>query len=721
MNTVYTEYRDMLCALYRDVASAFPAQNIIEHTRDLALIRHRFKCEGVTFLTKTLPLYGKALDKALAKGTPLEIPAFAKRRKSHAPRFLGWLVREVFDEEGVELPRGNPLALVYLRQLLYLFYKLEMPYADKDVQRVLNEFVSTDAGLGKAWHISEPLHKLELNFARQLVCRVLGNCDPRYIMPRHGPGSVATGEKLDEKAYFTRDFEELTSVYPLDEYFYMNAAHVSDCLSSGGVHTRNDKGELLPWKSVKHGTAKVVLVPKDSRGPRLISMEPLEIQWIQQGQCERLVRRLESHWLTRGNVNFTSQNINRYYAWVGSLAPIENTPLHTLGECVGFPPVGGEVLADGCSGFVICPKSLGPAVPAEGIINPLITFAENSDNHMLHDGRIQTGDIPMPGRLAAHKDVVSLDMKEASDRVSVAHVVNLFPFNWVEALMASRSSHTELPDGKVIPLNKFAPMGSAVCFPVEALTFWALALAAIRYADPELVRMNPGRSLLRKLRDRVWVYGDDIICYKKDYLVIKQSLERTGLLLNDSKCCVTGFFRESCGVDAYKGVIVTPLRIKELLPSRWTGQSVMAYVSYSNEAYRRGYTNLAKCLERLLNRYVSIPFTTVDRGMVQFVRPDADVRALNSSSRVKTRWNAKLHRLEGYGPTPRAVNVSRRRVTWETYLSRVVSKYRYLPTGAPLDRDEQGLSSHSGRPLMADQYSVPRRVSSKRGWTQITL
>jgi hypothetical protein len=461
MNTVYTEYMDMLCALYRDVASALPAQNIIEHTRDLALIRRRFKCEGVTFLTKTLPLYGKAIDKALSRGTPLEVPAFAKRRESKAPRFLGWLVREMFNEEGLERDFSNPIALVYLRQLLYLFYKLEMPYAEKDVQRVLNDFVQTDAGLGKAWHISDPLHKLELEFGRHLVCRVLGNVDPRFIMPRHGPGSVATGEKLDEKAYFTRDFEELTSVYPLDEYFYMNAAHVSDCLASGGIHTRNDKGELLPWKSVKHGTAKVVLVPKDSRGPRLISMEPLEIQWIQQGQCERLVKRLESHWLTAGNINFTSQDTNRYLAWRSSFQEDRTRMLEVPVTSVGGKDRSVWINVRGRD-KVDYPKSLGPAFPAEGIGYPS-TLAMLRNTPFDSEGRKPS----KSDKWICGADLVTIDMKEASDRVSVGHVVNLFPSNWVEALMASRSSHTELPDGKVIALNKFAPMGSAFAFPLK--------------------------------------------------------------------------------------------------------------------------------------------------------------------------------------------------------------------------------------------------------------
>lgn len=684
-NKVYTMYHDVLCACYEDVASAYPAQYKVEQCRDLERLRERFRFEGVGFLTKTLPSLGKAIDKALATGTILNVPSFARSEGTKLPRFLGWLVGLVFSTDGTELAESQPVALVHIRQLLYLFYKLEMPYTDDLVQGVISDFVSVDSGLNTPWNISEPQHASVIHYAKDLIHRVLGGLSALDIKPKHGPGSVATGESLDEKAYFRRIYRSVTEVYPQDAFFYMNASHLSERLDDQGLNTFDVKsGRLLPLELKDTPTAKVVLVPKDSRGPRLISMEPLEVQWIQQGQMACLVKHIESNWLTRGHVNFTDQGINRYLAWAGSLSD--------------------------------------PNEPAR-------VYRGGSKKPVNLTGPIKV-DIKVPSNCAlppAFHGLVTLDMKEASDRVSLALVQMLFPQHWVEALEATRSTHTELPSGEVIALNKFAPMGSAVCFPVEALVFWALALSAVYHRNPDLK--------LPSLRERVWVYGDDIVCYLEDYEVIKQSLERVGLLLNANKCCTAGFFRESCGLDAYKGVVVTPMRIKHCVHHRFDPSSLAAYVSYSNEAYKRGYTNMAEILERIVQRVAVVPYTTVDRGLVQFVRPDADVRALNKHNNVRLRWNTRWHILEAYGPSPKAVKASKKPVTYETYFVRFMGMLEFDVMPSPLDPREGLLTwldrvrentvrfakQLPERRLMPDEYSIPRRVTAKRGWKQVTL
>jgi hypothetical protein len=676
IDSVNTKYLDILCACYEDIASAYPAQYSTEHTQDIALIKRRFECEGMVFLTKTLPSLAKALDKALATGTSLQITSFARKKGSQLPKFLGWLIGMVFSVDGNELADADPFALWRLRQLLYLFYKLEMPYSLDSVQRVLSEFKSTDAGLERGWQASEPTHKSEIKYAADLVARVLGGVCPRNIIPKHGPGSVATSEKSWQKPYFRRDYVEATALYPLDAFYYMNANHLAECITTQGLMARDSDGKLLPWETMTTSTAKVVLVPKDSRGPRLISMEPLEIQWLQQGQLEVLVSTMETNWLTRGHVNFSDQSINRYLAWRGSADVTWKSDQPVENDCLRF--MGGNYRTS---------KEL------EATLKRVPTWADLPGNDRNVDA-----------------DLVTLDMKEASDRVALYHLYYLFPSNWVEALLATRSAQTMLPDGEIVALNKFAPMGSAVCFPVEALVFWAIALSAIYHRTP---------MPLRELRKRVWVYGDDIVCYREDYPVVQQSLERSGLLLNSNKCCVSGSFRESCGMDVYKGADVTPLRIKQVLPesSTWTPQALMAYVAFSNAAYDRGLTNLATKVENLVAADVPVPYTTEDRGSVQFVRSYSDVRTLNARRGIRCRFNRLTHVYEAYGPTPRAVLSQNHNVTYETYLTRWVSKNRGLGITPP----DRGHSLPMSAALEADEYSLPRRVSSKRGWKQISL
>jgi hypothetical protein len=693
----------MLCALYRDVASAYPALKKSTQELELKLIRQRFNSEGVAFLTKTLPRFAKAVDMALATDTPLNVSTFERRRGACLPKFLGWLTECIFDDSGMERGDSCSIALKHLRQILYLFYKLEMPYSESDVSRVIEEFKATDAGFCQALQISDPRHKYEIKYAASLIKRVLGGVDPRGITPKNGPGSVATGEQPEEKPYFKREYRQATSVYPISEYYYFNGAHMSDCLNEYGLNTRTSSGELRPWEVLDVSTAKVVLVPKDSRGPRLISMEPLEIQWLQQGQNALIVKSIEASWLTSGHVNFQEQGINRYLAWTSTMEGV-----------IRDPNKRGSRLYK--SDYEIMARSYNKGMG----LDPHVDYTDEDVQ-----SRKAWHNADLPGLEVVPTPLVSADMKEASDRVTVWHVTALFPLNWVEALLATRSDRTILPDGEVVNLNKFAPMGSAVCFPVEALVFWALAIASIRCSHPRFASRNDGKSLLAELRKRVWVYGDDLILYAEDYSIVKQSLERTGILLNANKCCTAQFFRESCGLDAHKGIIVTPLRIKECVGSHWTGQSLMSYVSYSNEAYRRGYYELASELEKLISDQVKIPFTTEDRGLIQFVRPAANVKALNKQHGVRVRFNRDLHYLEAYGPTPRAATTTGHQITWESYLERSMSKYKESGAAPPNVTDTfaayKAARSAPVGVLKADQYPIPRRVTSNRGWKQISL
>jgi hypothetical protein len=110
----------------------------------------------------------------------------------------------------------------------------------------------------------------------------------------------------------------------------------------------------------------------------------------------------------------------------------------------------------------------------------------------------------------------TLDLKDASDRVSLALVENLFPNNWVEALKACRSAMTELPNGDIVTLSKHAPMGSALCFPVMALCIWAILTATANMAQTAHAVKVSGRLSESRKRfnwaEPVYVYGDDIIC-----------------------------------------------------------------------------------------------------------------------------------------------------------------------------------------------------------------
>jgi hypothetical protein len=471
----------------------------------------RLDKEGVSFLTKQLPRLGKCLDLALCQGT-LDCVGFERMPKTKLPRFLGEFFRKVFHDDGRLLDEPNVLAIQRLRQVLFLAYKYELPYEHDQEKAVLDNFIINDSRLpdpSSACSMDEsPIGRHHQIVAKRLLARVFANFDPRRleVVPRHGPGSVATGEQAWEKWTFKRIYAPIEAYYPFTEYFV-----------SGGMHLCDTYTDIQKMDVVDGGTAKVVLVPKDSRGPRLISMEPLEYQFIQQGLGRSIMQWVESHPLTRGSVNFTSQEYNRSAALRSSM----------------------------------------------------------------------TG------------EYATIDMKDASDLVSLSLVRALFPPHMVEALEAVRTSATLLPDGRKVVMKKYAPMGSCLCFPVEALCFWAILVA------DRIMRLGSSDKFAAS---EVLVFGDDIIVPARDSELAMKRLEDYYLKVNTSKSCTKGFFRESCGVDAYKGIDVTPLRLKQVWRHRRDPSVYSSYIAFINAMYQRGYRTVAYSTALALARiYGSIP------------------------------------------------------------------------------------------------------------------
>jgi len=169
----------------------------------------------------------------------------------------------------------------------------------------------------------------------------------------------------------------------------------------------------------------------------------------------------------------------------------------------------------------------------------------------------------------------TLDMKDASDSVMWKLVEAIFPSDWVWALDRTRAKGVTLPDGSITRLATFAPMGSAVCFPVECLTFLAITfLASVIYETgiPHNVylarkRRLPARVIRSKLltilksTGQYGVYGDDIIGPNNRFDGVVMLLQSCGFLVNEGKSFAHDLVvRESCGIYAFKGFDVTFLR-----------------------------------------------------------------------------------------------------------------------------------------------------------------
>lgn len=512
-------------------------------------LRQRVSREGLSFLTIALPRLGKNLDKALSNTSPMVYEGFEVYQDSlnqshNFPALLGELFRRVLDQHGTVLPSPCVVSVRTLRQVLYMFYKYDLPYADSLNAEVICRFLKTEDELKTFNEAFEKLYKsaypdfqvrtsqdssqglgarssdsaggasesvtpeetyprpligteagmsardsVILQRAQVLLHRLFRGVDLKNITPRHGPGSVSTGEVAQEKYVFRAVPKRLAEAYPIDAYFLASLGHCCDAGQSA-YDCLTDEEPM----------AKVVLVPKDSRGPRLISEEPLAFQWVQQGIRRVLYNHVESHPLTKWNVFFTNQQPNQYGALLGS----------------------------------------------------------------------KTG------------QYATLDLKDASDRVALWLVRLLFPGQILFGLEAARTIGTVLPSGQQIILQKFAPMGSALCFPIMALTIWSLLTATAEDTDT---------------REGILVYGDDVIVPTAFADTAIETLEKFGLKANLDKCCIRGFFRESCGVDAFRGENVTPLRIRKLIPStslsnkqlRSRPEVYLSWLAYARQLWEDGY------------------------------------------------------------------------------------------------------------------------------------
>jgi hypothetical protein len=179
--------------------------------------------------------------------------------------------------------------------------------------------------------------------------------------------------------------------------------------------------------------------------------------------------------------------------------------------------------------------------------------------------------------------LATIDLSSASDSITLQLVKDVFgSTSLCRWLLATRSTHTLLGKERM-EIQKFAPMGSACCFPIQCLLFAAIALATV---IEETGRM-PSLANYQ-------VFGDDIICPSSMAPHIMESLTDLGFTVNPEKSYWTGFFRESCGVEAWCGHVVTPLRVKDFSLD-FSGTRPLSYahhsrtVAYINALFDRGY------------------------------------------------------------------------------------------------------------------------------------
>lgn len=480
--------------------------------RDIQTLSRRVEDEGISFLTITLPTLAKGLERALDQGYASSGLWTSFSCRGGYPKFLGGFLRKIFDASGTLLPEPDIDCIAAVRQLCYLFHKLELECTDARKLKAVQSFWQTNDEC-LLWD-SNPGYDLDRITAAstRYLGKVLSHVDRLIrdgrLVPRHGPGKTATRETGNEKFDFRYWDPRLDQVFPWVDWGIPNYRFAF-----------NEWNENLVSPPIfKSHPAKLTLVPKTLKTPRVIVQEPTANQYMQQALLRELVNAIEGF---TPCIGFTSQEMNQ-------------------------------------------------------------DMAQSASKN---------------GRLA------TLDLSEASDRVTFGQARAAFkryPHLW-DALVATRSD--EVSDGTVTgPVFRFASMGSAVCFPVEAIVFFLAIMCAME--DD-----NAGRVVPRSAREgRVRVYGDDILVPVSNINAVHRTFAALGWRINDDKSFWSGKFRESCGGDFYDGWDVKPVRLKQLLPKRrQDATELSSLVSFRNHLYMRGYWNTAGWLDSVIGKVIPFP------------------------------------------------------------------------------------------------------------------
>ena len=235
-------------------------------------------------------------------------------------------------------------------------------------------------------------------------------------------------------------------------------------------------------------------------------------------------------------------------------------------------------------------RSILDAVQEDDFLSSVIGFDDQEPNRLL----------ACKGSLSG--ELATLDLSEASDRVSNQHVRLMLRNHphLLEAVQATRSRKADVPGHGVIRLAKFASMGSALCFPFEAMVFMTLVLMGI---SRELSAPLSNGPSIRRYRRQVRVFGDDIIVPQRHVLSVVSRLETFGFLVNRSKSYWTGRFRESCGREYFNGHDVSIVKVRQVFPTRRQDASeVISLVSLRNQLYKAGYWQTCKWLDNRIRK-----------------------------------------------------------------------------------------------------------------------
>lgn len=563
----YVEY---LLALFHGILEDVASQcsiNRVDVQRDYSRLQSLVDTRGLSVFTLDLPALGKHLDRCLDQGRLVRCNLPLSRSVSRSeinPRLFQGIFRLVFDKNGFLKPDVNTQAVRGLRQLCYAGKKLRMTCHESKTFKAVSEFVD----------IEESLPSPTLLWSGDTLGESLGNSLQNLY-----PSRVCDEEPLLplESLPVTRPLPRVDSV----------SQQVADIVSTQlGWYDPNE------WR-FKHGPGAVADQERYHDKYTFPSW-PAKLEGVY--PMARFAFASYDHWVTHANGEDDSMGLqpSEPPSVLIAVPKTQKTP-----RLIAKEPIAHQWAQQNLKSF------LSEKVK-DSSLAPCIDFASQDPNRRLALLASQSG---------SHW---TIDLSSASDRLSCYVVERFFRRNipLLEGLHAARTRWLVNPIDKKLPryllLRKFAAMGSATTFPVQTIVYAIVAVGCVLRQRRIPVTSRNIRSAAREVR----VFGDDIIVPSDAGALVVEELSNLGFKVNADKTYRDGRFRESCGMDAFCGVDVTPAYILSL-PDRSKPESMISTVEASRNFFTRGFPRASAVIERSGRKFGELnelPYVPIGSG-----------------------------------------------------------------------------------------------------------
>ncbi len=284
----------------------------VDTTRDRKTIVGRFESEGLSFLTISLSVLGKGLERGLSQGfvTPDLFPGFGFQAK--IPRLFGGFFELIFDRStGLLLDNPSVESIRGLRQVTLMWSKILVPCTDERVASAFDSFIKCEQELIGLSDRIPPAMLAEFDRISNLLFRdvyaAVDNSIASYsLRPKHGPGATAEKVIANGKYLFKTWSQRLENVFPF--WRYATSRPFDSC--------RMDLVEF--FEPGMEPPVRVVSVPKTLKTPRIIAIEPTHMQYMQQGILRAFNEEIEKDFILSQFISTVSQLPNQQLARQGS-------------------------------------------------------------------------------------------------------------------------------------------------------------------------------------------------------------------------------------------------------------------------------------------------------------------------------------------------------------------------------------------------------------------